>query len=51
MAVSLEDKLARLPEDRRGKDDARATELTAEETTLRDLGPQVALVKRLGVRR
>ena len=36
MAVSLEDKLAQLPSDRRAKIDARAAELIAEEMTLRD---------------
>ena len=37
MAVSLEDKLARLPDDRRARVEARAAELIAEEMTLRDL--------------
>lgn len=37
MAVTLRDKLARLPDDRRGKVEARAAELIAEEMTLRDL--------------
>jgi hypothetical protein len=37
MAASLEDKLARLPGERRDKVDARAAELIAEEMTLRDL--------------
>jgi DNA-binding XRE family transcriptional regulator len=55
MAVSLEDKLARLPRDRRAKVAARAAELVAEETTLRDLRraldrTQVALAKELGVK-
>ncbi len=55
MAVSLEDKLAGLPGDRRAKIDARAAELIAEEMTLRDLRralnrTQVALAKQLGVK-
>ena len=37
MVVSLEDKLARLPAERRAKVEARAAELIAEEMTLRDL--------------
>ena len=37
MAVSLEDKLARLSGERRARVDARAAELIAEEMTLRDL--------------
>ena len=55
MAVSLEDKLARLPGDRRAKVDARAAELIAEEMTLRDLRraldlTQVDLARQLGVK-
>jgi DNA-binding XRE family transcriptional regulator len=54
MAVSLEDKLARLPGDRRAKVDARAAELIAEEMTLRDVRraldrTQVRLARELGV--
>jgi hypothetical protein len=37
VAANLEDKLARLPRDRRAKVEARAAELIAEELTLRDL--------------
>jgi transcriptional regulator with XRE-family HTH domain len=55
MAVSLEDKLARLPAERRVKVDARAAELIAEEMTLRDLRraldrTQVRLARKLGVK-
>jgi DNA-binding XRE family transcriptional regulator len=55
MAVSLEDKLARLPQERRAKVDARAAELIAEEMTLRELRraldrTQMALAKQLGVK-
>jgi DNA-binding XRE family transcriptional regulator len=55
MAVSLEDKLARLPGDRRAEVDARAAELIAEEMTLRDLRraldrTQVYLARELGVK-
>ena len=55
MAVSLEDKLARLPGERRAKVDARAAELIAEEMTLRDLRraldrTQVHLARELGVK-
>ncbi len=55
MAVSLEDKLARLPAERRAKVDARAAELIAEEMTLRDLRraldrTQVHLASELGVK-
>jgi transcriptional regulator with XRE-family HTH domain len=55
MAVSLEDKLARLPGDRRAKVDARAAELIAEEMTLRDLRraldrTQVRLACELGIK-
>jgi DNA-binding XRE family transcriptional regulator len=55
MAASLEDKLARLPGDRRAKVDARAAELIAEEMTLRDLRraldrTQVHLARKLGVK-
>jgi DNA-binding XRE family transcriptional regulator len=55
MAVSLEDKLARLPGERRAKIDARAAELIAEEMTLRDLRraldrTQVHLARELGVK-
>jgi hypothetical protein len=55
MAVSLEDKLARLPGERRAKVDARAAELIAEEMTLRDLRraldrTQVRLARELGVK-
>ena len=55
MAVSLEDKLARLPDDRRAKVDGRAAELIAEEMTLRDLRraldrTQVHLARELGVK-
>jgi DNA-binding XRE family transcriptional regulator len=55
MAVSLEDKLARLPQERRAKVDARAAELIAEEMTLRELRraldrTQVALARQLGVK-
>jgi transcriptional regulator with XRE-family HTH domain len=55
MAVSLEDKLARLPGARRAKVDARAAELIAEEMTLRDLRraldrTQVRLARELGVK-
>jgi hypothetical protein len=51
MAVSLENKLARLPAQRRARVDARAAELIAEEMTLRDLRraldrTQVRLVRR-----
>ena len=54
MAVSLEDKLARLPGERRAKVDARADELIAGEMTLRDLRralerTQVRLARELGV--
>jgi transcriptional regulator with XRE-family HTH domain len=55
MAISLEDKLARLPGERRAKVDARAAELIAEEMTLRDLRraldrTQVHLARELGVK-
>jgi DNA-binding XRE family transcriptional regulator len=55
MAVSLEEKLARLPAERRAKVDARAAELIAEEMTLRDLRraldrTQVHLARELGVK-
>jgi hypothetical protein len=55
MAVSLEDRLARLPGDRRAKVDARAALLIAEEMTLRDLRralerTQVHLARKLGVK-
>jgi DNA-binding XRE family transcriptional regulator len=55
MAASLEDKLARLLDDRRAKVDARAAELIAEELTLRDLRraldrTQVELANQLGVK-
>lgn len=55
MAVSLEEKLARLPAERRAKVDARAAELIAEEMTLRDLRraldrTQVHLARKLGVK-
>jgi DNA-binding XRE family transcriptional regulator len=55
MAVSLEDKLARLPQERRAKVDARAAELIAEEMTLRELRraldrTQVTLARQLGVK-
>jgi DNA-binding XRE family transcriptional regulator len=55
MAASLEDKLARLPGERRAKVDARAAELIAEEMTLRDLRraldrTQVHLARELGVK-
>jgi transcriptional regulator with XRE-family HTH domain len=55
MAVSLEDKLARLPGERRAKVDARAAELIAEEMTLRGLRralerTQVHLARKLGVK-
>jgi transcriptional regulator with XRE-family HTH domain len=55
MAVSLEDKLDRLPGKRRAKVDARAAELIAEEMTLRDLRraldrTQVHLARELGVK-
>ena len=55
MAVSLEDKLARLPAERRAKVDERAAELIAEELTLRDLRraldrTQVHLARELGVK-
>jgi transcriptional regulator with XRE-family HTH domain len=55
MAVSLEDKLARLPGERRAKVAARAAELIAEEMTLRDLRraldrTQVHLARELGVK-
>ena len=55
MAVSLEDKLAQLPGERRAKVDARAAELLAEEMTLRDLRraldrTQVHLARELGVK-
>jgi hypothetical protein len=55
MAVSLEDKLARLPGDRRAKVDAGAAELIAEEMTLRDLRhaldrTHVRLARELGVK-
>ena len=54
MAVTLRDKLARLPEERRAKVEARAAELVAEEMTLRDLRraldrTQVHLAERMGV--
>ena len=55
MVASLEDKLARLPGDRRARVEARAAELIAEEMTLRDLRralehTQVALARQLGVK-
>jgi DNA-binding XRE family transcriptional regulator len=55
MAASLEDKLARLPAERRAKVAARAAELIAEEITLRDLRraldrTQVRLARELGVK-
>jgi hypothetical protein len=55
MAASLEDKLARLPAERRAKVDARAAELIAGEMTLRDLRraldrTQVRLARDLGVK-
>ena len=55
MAASLEDKLARLPGDRRAKVDAHAALLIAEEMTLRDLRraldrTQVRLARELGVK-
>jgi transcriptional regulator with XRE-family HTH domain len=55
MAVSLEDKLARLPGERRAKVDARAAELIAEEMTLRDLRraldrTQVRIARELGIK-
>jgi DNA-binding XRE family transcriptional regulator len=55
MAARLEDKLARLPRDRRAKVDARAAELIAEEMTLRDLRraldrTQVHMARELGVK-
>jgi hypothetical protein len=55
MAASLEDKLARLPAERRAKVDARAALLIAEEMTLRDLRralqrTQVRLARDLGVK-
>jgi len=55
MAASLEDKLARLPGERRAKVDARAALLIAEEMTLRDLRraldrTQVRLARVLGVK-
>jgi transcriptional regulator with XRE-family HTH domain len=55
MAASLEDKLARLPGERRAKVAARAAELIAEEMTLRDLRraldrTQVHLARDLGVK-
>jgi DNA-binding XRE family transcriptional regulator len=55
MAVNLQDKLARLPGERRAKVDARAAELIAEEMTLRDLRralerTQVRLARELGVK-
>jgi hypothetical protein len=55
MAASLEDKLARLPAERRAKVDARAALLIAEEMTLRDLRraldrTQVHLARELGVK-
>jgi hypothetical protein len=37
MTATLEDKLARLPDARRARVEARAAELIAEEMTLRDL--------------
>ena len=37
MPATLEDKLARLPDARRARVEARAAELIAEEMTLRDL--------------
>ena len=53
--ASLEDELAKLPEARRAKVDARAAELIAEEMTLRDLRraldrTQVAVARKLGVK-
>jgi DNA-binding XRE family transcriptional regulator len=55
MAVSPEDKLARLPGERRATVDARAALLIAEEMTLRDLRraldrTQVDLARALGVK-
>jgi DNA-binding XRE family transcriptional regulator len=55
MAVSLEEKLALLPGERRARVDARAAELIAEEMTLRDLRralerTQVDLARQLGVK-
>ena len=55
MAVSVEDKLARLPAERRARIEARAAELIAEEMTLRDLRralerTQVDLARQLGVK-
>jgi hypothetical protein len=55
MAASLEDKLARLPAERRARVDARAALLIAEEMTLRDLRraldrTQVHLARELGVK-
>ena len=55
MAASLEDKLARLPGERRAQVDARAAELIAEEMTLGDLRralvrTQVHLARELGVK-
>ena len=55
MAANLEDKLARLSDDRRAKVDARAAELISEEMTLRDLRraldrTQVRLAEQLGVK-
>jgi hypothetical protein len=51
MAVGLEDKLARLPGERRARVDACAAELIAEEMTLRDLRrAQVRLARELGVK-
>lgn len=55
MAVSLEDKLAGLPANRRAKVDARAAELIAEEMTLHDLRraldrTQVRVARELGVK-
>jgi hypothetical protein len=55
MALSLENKLARLPGERRAKVDARAAELIAEEMTLRDLRralerTQVRLARELGIK-
>jgi hypothetical protein len=54
-AVSLKEKLARLPVERRAKVDARAAELIAEEMTLRDLRraldrTQVHPARKLGVK-
>ena len=55
MAVTLRGKLARLPEERRPKVEARAAELIAEEMTLCDLRraldrTQVHLAERMGVK-